>query len=61
MQFFASHGFKILTPLEKPKQRNGYYASMVPSVPRAHARLMTVCPSRSATRMALPGRLRAFA
>ncbi len=40
VQFFASHGLQDLDSLEKIKQRNGYYASMVPSVPRVYARLM---------------------
>lgn len=40
VQFFAAHGLSDRDSLEKIRQRNGYYASMVPAVPRIYARLM---------------------
>ena len=40
MQFFRAHGLSDSDSLAKIKQRSGYYASMVPEVPRVYRRLM---------------------
>lgn len=39
-QFFKAHGLQAPDSLAKIEQRSGYYASMVPDVPRAYRRLM---------------------
>lgn len=39
-QFFKAHGLQDPESLAKIEQRSGYYASMVPDVPRAYRRLM---------------------
>jgi len=38
--FFASHGLRHQEDLEKIRERSGYYRALVPSVPRAHRRLI---------------------
>jgi len=38
--FFASHGLSRTEDLAKIRERSGYYRALVPSVPRAHHRLI---------------------
>lgn len=39
-RFFRAHGLKDETSLAKIEQRSGYYASMVPEVPRVYRRML---------------------